>query len=158
MGTWTFRGSITLPEIASCGRAARAGGPPIWIGGKRPRMLRLVAQYADAHNYGAHGGADAALALGDALDAACGAVGRAPSTLQRTCNVQIVAPDMHEPLAPSQVLRGSAEEIAVQLHAYAAAGIEHLTLYAFPWQLQTIERLGRVIETLRSLEAAGPAV
>ena len=65
---------------------------------------------------------------------------------------------MHEPLAPSQVLRGTAEEIAVQLRAYAAAGIEHLTLYAFPWQLQTIERLGRVIETLRSLEAAGPAV
>src|SRR5215207_5048830 len=31
-------------------RGSRPGGPPIWIGAKGPRMLRLVAQYADAYN------------------------------------------------------------------------------------------------------------
>lgn len=134
-------------------RGPRSGGPPIWIGGKRPRMLRLVARYADAHNYGAHGGAHAVAELSADLDAACGDVGRDPSTLRRTCNVQIVAPGMHEPLAPVQVLRGSTDDIARQLHAYASAGIKHLTLYAFPWELKTVEHLGPVIEALRKLEA-----
>jgi hypothetical protein len=116
-------------------------------------MLRLVARYADAHNHGAHGGAHVAAELGDALDVACRQLGRDPATLQRTCNVQVVAPGMHEPLAPSVVLRGSAEELARQLHAYSAAGVEHITLYAFPWELKTVERLGPVIEALRALEA-----
>ena len=66
----------------------------------------------------------------------------------------LVAPGMHEPLAPDAVLRGSAEEIACQLHAYREARVEHLTLYAFPWELKTVERLGPVIEALRARERA----
>src|SRR4051794_18840822 len=31
-------------------RGPRPGGPPIWIGAKQPRMMRLVAKYADAYN------------------------------------------------------------------------------------------------------------
>ena len=133
-------------------RGPRVGGPPIWIGAKRPRMMRLVAEYADVHNYGAHGGARQATELGTALDAACREVGRDPATLGRTCNVQVVAPDADDPYASAASLRGSAEELAAELLAYKAAGVEHVTLYAFPWELKTIERLGPVIETLRKLE------
>ena len=41
-------GSVVMEPGTS--RGPRPGGPPIWIGAKGPRMLRLIAQYADAYN------------------------------------------------------------------------------------------------------------
>ena len=49
--TVTFHGNYYSVDDCRAPAARPApGGPPIWIGAKRPRMLRLVAQYADAYN------------------------------------------------------------------------------------------------------------
>src|SRR5258708_413628 len=62
--------------------------PPMLIAGFQPRMMRLVARYADWWNTGA--GIDTLEKAGaqmKALDAACEQVGRDPKTLRRTVMV-----------------------------------------------------------------------
>src|SRR5215217_9538649 len=58
--------------------------PPIWIGARQPRMLRLVARYADAYNTMAHAVPETAEAQFALLDDACEEVGRNPATIMKT--------------------------------------------------------------------------
>lgn len=58
------------------------GKLPMLIGGSKPRMLRLVAQYADIWNVG--GLEDDMVAASKRLDVACEKVGRDPSTIVRS--------------------------------------------------------------------------
>lgn len=77
-------------------RGPRPGGPPIMIGTRGKRMLRLTAQYADLWNAfllrGHSRPEDLEPAMGS-LDAACKDVGRDPATLARTASVHWNASD-----------------------------------------------------------------
>jgi len=131
-------------------RGPRPQGPPIWIGAKGPRMLRLVARYADAYNSVWH--ADPApLAEPFAnLDAACREVGRDPTTVVRTSGsfVTLAEPgDTRE--WPAQALTGTPEEVAARLQAFAEVGVRHMAIILNPWDVPAIERFGRVIEAVR---------
>ena len=70
----------------------RPGGPPIWLGGQRPRGLRLAARYADGWNFASNldGSADGFVTRRDELLRACEAIGRDPGEL--TLSAQIVIP------------------------------------------------------------------
>jgi F420-dependent oxidoreductase-like protein len=57
--------------------------PPIWIGASGETTLRLVARHADVWNI-AGGGTDRVNELTAMLEAACGTVGRDPSTIRRS--------------------------------------------------------------------------
>ncbi len=47
----TFEGQYyAVSDCALVPRGPRPGGPPIWIGARKPRMLGLVMKYADAYN------------------------------------------------------------------------------------------------------------
>jgi alkanesulfonate monooxygenase SsuD/methylene tetrahydromethanopterin reductase-like flavin-dependent oxidoreductase (luciferase family) len=137
-------------------RGPRPGGPPIWIGAKQPRMMRLVARHADAYNTVFRSTPAAVRELFDKLDAACGEVGRDPATIMHTAggflNLPEATPD-DPPGLPDDAIDGSIEEIAAKLHAmHVEGGVEHMTLFLNPWSLKGIERFGRVIEELRKLE------
>ena len=60
--------------------------PPIWIGAKGERMLRLTARHADVWNSNARGFAESVDAS-RTLDEACTKIGRDPATLRRSINV-----------------------------------------------------------------------
>ncbi len=60
-------------------RGPSGGRLPIWIGARRPRMLDLVARYADAHNAVWHVDTATLVAEFDDLHAACARVGRDPA-------------------------------------------------------------------------------
>ncbi len=69
---------------------------PILIAAKRPRMLELTARHADAWNLAWFGAPDDRWATTRAaLEAACAAVGRDPSTLERTVGVTVRYPGPH---------------------------------------------------------------
>ena len=111
-----------LPRIKS--RLAKLNpapvGPlPILIGGSGPKVtLRLVAQHADMWN-GIGSPADLAPKLA-ILDEHCAAIGRDPSTIERTA---LVGPDADP-------------------EAYLAVGITHLVVMAgHPFDLTGVERL-----------------
>jgi probable F420-dependent oxidoreductase len=135
-------------------RGPRPGGPPIWIGAKGPRMLRLVARYADAYNTVWHPEPSMAVERYVTMEAACREVGRDPAEIQRTAGTNVLAPDAGEvPDVPPTVLRGAAQELAEKLWAFhTEAGVTHMTLILDPWTTRGIEAFGAVIEKLRSFE------
>lgn len=134
---------------------------PILIAAKRPRMLDLTARHADAWNAAWFGEPDERLAtLRADLVAACGAVGRDPTTLEITVGVTIRYPDLRpahapppdsiEPLEPA--LTGSDDEIAAGLAAHAAVGASHLIVALEPTTPASVDRLAAAVRL------AGPAL
>jgi alkanesulfonate monooxygenase SsuD/methylene tetrahydromethanopterin reductase-like flavin-dependent oxidoreductase (luciferase family) len=154
-GRVDFQGDFyTVRECELRPRGPQAAGPPILIGAllNAPRMLRLTAQYADMWQ--------ASLAFGrsipsevpplrEAVDAACLQVGRDPASLVRTLmvSVELDGPRRYW-LGAEEPIRGSVEEVAATLWAFADEGIAHLMLAVVPETLEAIEEIGRVIEIM----------
>jgi alkanesulfonate monooxygenase SsuD/methylene tetrahydromethanopterin reductase-like flavin-dependent oxidoreductase (luciferase family) len=140
-------------------RGPRPGGPPIMIGTKGERMLRLTARYADLWNgwiaYGKNAPAEVP-PLRAAVDAACHEVGRDPATLGRTLTVlvdYVGTPDLPvrliRPDSAPEPLAGTPAEIAAALQAFTAEGISHIQVVIQPNNLAGIEAFAPVIEELR---------
>lgn len=135
---------------------ARPNGPPIMVGTMGQRMLRLAAAHADAWNawFTWYGNRPEGLsALRDKVDAACASVGRNPATLERTVAVlvRLGEGDVARRGGPDESappLMGSAEDLAAALQAFAAEGISHVQLVVDPITVESIERLGPVLEGL----------
>ncbi len=129
-------------------RGPSKGGPPILIGARRPRMLQLVARYADAWNTAWHTDAAVVQERFEGLRTACAEVGRDPATITLTAGT-IVRP---QPGAGSEerAITGSLEEIASQLHAFADVGVGHLIAVLDPLNTQTIEQFGHIAEMARA--------
>jgi len=135
-------------------RGPRPGGPPIWIGAKRPRMMRLVAKYADVYNAVWFREPSQLVQPYANLEAACREVGRDPATIGRTTGVFALAPDAGEaPDVSPQALKGSPQELAEQIWAFhTEGGASHITFILDPWTTRGIEQFGKVIEALRTFE------
>jgi alkanesulfonate monooxygenase SsuD/methylene tetrahydromethanopterin reductase-like flavin-dependent oxidoreductase (luciferase family) len=138
-------------------RGPRPGGPPLMIGSKGPRMLNITLPYVEMWNAwlsGSRSHPDQVPPLRDLVDDACRQVGRDPATLQRSISIMVdqtgtreIGPSMKPETA--EPLTGSPAEIAAGLHAFAAEGIDHLQLYLIPNTIQSIERVGAVLEEFR---------
>lgn len=109
-------------------RGPASHGPEINIAAGGTRMLELVARYADAWNWWTWDetigeALERLVPLMNQLDAACEAIGRDPSSLQRTLDLYSVTPpglapntDMHQPLS------GNPEQITEALLRLRASG------------------------------------
>src|SRR5216683_2585971 len=129
-------------------RGPSKAGPPILIGAKRPRMLRLVARYADAWNTAWHVDPAVVQQRYEQLQAACAEVGRDPATITLTAGT-IVRLQSGKGAASERAITGSPEEIARQLHDFASIGVAHLIVILEPLTVTTIEQFGRIAELLR---------
>ena len=143
-------------------RGPRPGGPPLMVGSQGPRMLRITMPHVDAWNawhawYG--NDIDGLPTVLDKVDAACDAVGRNRGDILRTTTVLVQLPggtgresgDADKRAVAA--LRGSAEEIASRLRAYADRGIGHVQLVLDPITAESIERLAPVLELLTAKDA-----
>ncbi len=127
-------------------RGPRPEGPPITIGTRGTRMLRLMARYADSWNSDSL--PEALPPLLASVDAACVEEGRNPATLERTASVRIDLPGVERhPLGRGQA-SGSTEELATLLRAYATAGIAHLVVWLAPNTPAGIEAFAPVLAHL----------
>lgn len=128
---------------------------PIWIGGRKPRVLRLGARYAQVFNWLPEGGFPTPEQTRGGMrdiDAACRATGREPATLRRGVFLyavigdteadanRIVAevasrakakPDEWRRTRPGAIV-GSPEQVAAGLRAHAAAGAQDANVM-FPY-------------------------
>ena len=142
-------------------RGPRPEGPPLLIGGKTPKMLTIVARYADQWNayYDAtRNTIDGARTLMDKVDEACRVAGRDPAGLSRTVTV-LVADASADPWwtrLPGGIdtdsivpLNGEPEAIAEELAGYAALGVSHIQICLEPTTLAAIENLARAVELLK---------
>ena len=137
-------------------RPIREGGPPIMIAGKQPRMLKLVARYADQWNAAWYGHPDEAHELRERLanlHAALDAAGRDPATLEMTAGI-FVAFEGADADAPERAIRGSLDEVADALAGYEAMGISHLIAHIFPRTPEAVGSLGEAAALARQRVAA----
>jgi F420-dependent oxidoreductase-like protein len=115
---------------------------PFLIGGSGPRMLRLIARYADIWNMVAS--PDEFAAGNQRLDEACAAVGRDPATLVRA-------------VSPKLNLLASVDAFAAGVAAYRAAGVDDIHM---PWprtehEVPVLRQVAReVMPELRGMQAA----
>lgn len=134
-------------------RGPRVGGPPVLIAGSGPRLLRLVARYADAYNTAWYGRPTERLsAMREALDEACAAEGRDAATLEFTVGVRVGFDSAGSaPVDADSLLTGDDAAIADGLRAFAAAGAAHV-ICTMPGI--TPEKVGRLATA--ALLARGP--
>lgn len=102
---------------------------PILVGAKQPRMLGVVARYADRWNLWAS--PEVLAERGRVLDAHCERVGRDPATIERSAQAMLcVTADPARSAAfladsgPRARLAGTPEQVAEQIHSYAAVGLD----------------------------------
>ena len=150
-------------EARECELRPRGGprreGPPIMIGSSSPKMLNLLAQYADLWNvWLVHGDShpQAIPPLREKVDAACAAVGRDPATLGRTATVLVdyigtddVALRLMRPASTPAPIVGDAAAIAATLRGFADEGIGQIQVFLQPNNLAGMERFAPVLEELR---------
>jgi alkanesulfonate monooxygenase SsuD/methylene tetrahydromethanopterin reductase-like flavin-dependent oxidoreductase (luciferase family) len=132
-------------------RGPRPNGPPLLIGAlaNRPRMLELTARYADAWNGWVVGGwshPDVVAPMREAVDAACLAVGRDPATLERTLAIGVALGGRE--IWDADPVRGSPEQVAEGLRAFAREGISHVQVFLNPATAEGIAEMAVVLDYL----------
>jgi alkanesulfonate monooxygenase SsuD/methylene tetrahydromethanopterin reductase-like flavin-dependent oxidoreductase (luciferase family) len=143
-------------------RGPRREGPPINIAAGAPKMLQLVARYADAWNWW---GWDETIEelderLGpiiELLDHACEGEDRDPSTLARTFDLYTVVPEGFstqaskvEGLDMKQPVTGTSEEIADYILSVGELGFEEVRCDVFPKTIAAVEAMRPVVEIVRA--------
>lgn len=136
-------------------RGPRPDGPPIVIGSSSPRMMNLMARYADFWNKDRLNDVDQLLEVEAQVDAACLAAGRDPRTLGRVVGIQIdLLNDQREAHTPRQwimdpwPLTGSSEELAEQIRAFTRAHVDHLVIWIDPVTPAALEAFAPVLDLL----------
>jgi len=116
--------------------------PPILIGGGAPAALRRVARFGDGwHALGqSPQSLQAAMA---ALAAECRAVGRDVADLRISvrCVIEIVDQPWDRPVAERRTLKGTEQEIAAAIAAFAAAGVDEIVIDANSTDLRLTRHL-----------------
>jgi len=138
-------------------RGPRPGGPPLMIGSRGPRMLRITLPHVDSWNvwFADTGNSpDGVPPLRELVDAACRDVGRDPAEVERTVAVQVRLPggqgrlqgDYTKSMPPP--LEGAPDDVAEVLRDYARGGIGHVQLVMDPITRGAIEAFAPVLSRL----------
>ncbi len=138
-------------------RGPRPDGPPLMIGSRGPRMLRIALPHVDSWNvwFADTGNSPGGVPpLRDLVDAACRDVGRDPAEVERTVAVQVRLPGgqgrvqgEYANSAPPP-LEGTPDHVAEVLRGYAREGIGHVQLVMDPITRGSIEAFAPVLSRL----------
>jgi alkanesulfonate monooxygenase SsuD/methylene tetrahydromethanopterin reductase-like flavin-dependent oxidoreductase (luciferase family) len=140
--------------------AARPGGPRLMLGSNSPRMASIALPYVDEWNvwWDIYGNTPAGFAAVVAdMRARSVAAGRQPDDVGATACVYVQLPDGQGRTMAEQrgavvpAVRGSVNEMAQQLAAFAEVGATHLQLVVDPITVESIAALGPVVDRVRTL-------
>jgi probable F420-dependent oxidoreductase len=142
----------TYYDVSDCvlrPRGPTKSGPPIWIGARKPRMLRLIAKYADAWNTVWHRWPAGVEKVYPDMVKACEEEGRDPATLELTAGtfVKLLGPGEARD-EDYKGIQGEAEEVAEGLSGFAKIGVKHLNVVIEGSDITGFERFGKVMEHL----------
>ncbi|MGC4189676.1 MAG: LLM class flavin-dependent oxidoreductase [Thermomicrobiales bacterium] len=135
-------------EALNVPRGPRPSGAPILVGSNGPRMLNLIARYADAWNTVWHSDTAKAREQLVALDAACEAVGRDPKTLVRTAGGNL-ARDGYLGARPNPVPYDNTAQAAL-IDEFRQLGFTHFICGLDPATPQSVTEFARVIEQVHA--------
>jgi alkanesulfonate monooxygenase SsuD/methylene tetrahydromethanopterin reductase-like flavin-dependent oxidoreductase (luciferase family) len=138
-------------------RGPRPEGPPINIAAGSPKMLGLVAAYADAWNWWGWDETfdemiERMTPIIAMLDAACEAIGRDPSTLPRTYDLYTVVPPgfSAEGVGMDHAVIGSADEIAERILSLDEIDIVEVRCDIYPKSVEAIAAMQPVIDLVHA--------
>ncbi len=162
-GAVDFEGEFyTAKQAELVLRGPRPQGPPINIAAGGPKMLQLVARYADAWNWW---GWDETIdqtqerlkPIVESLEQACEAVDRDPSTLGRTFDLFTVVPEGFsehggsvEGLDMQQPVVGTSEEIASYILSLGDLGFEQVCCEVYPKTAAAVEAMQPVVDIVHA--------
>lgn len=130
-------------------RGPSPAGSPIYVGAKGERMLRIAARHADGIIAIWPITPTQVTEQRERMIAACRDVGRDPATLRLIVGTFVHLPEHGSPVADDRAISGTEEEIAGQLRAFAAAGVDQLVADPRPdISLEKIEQLGRIAKLI----------
>ncbi len=138
-------------------RGPRQEGPPISVAAGGPKMLQLVAKYADAWNWWGFDETFEQLdkRLGpiiELLEQACEAEGRDLSTLGRTFDLYTVVPEGFKAngLDMERPITGTSEEIASHILTLGDLGFGEVRCDVFPKTATAVEAMQPVVEIVHA--------
>jgi F420-dependent oxidoreductase-like protein len=153
----TYRGKHYRIEDAVSSPKPLQKPLPIWIGGTKPRVMRIAAKYANWFNMSNPSDpVEPRIAeLNKNLPEACKAVGRDPTTLKRSLFMQVLAASTRNEVdeiaaqlgarakmsgadwrkARPGMIVGTPDEVGTRLRAIAADGIDHANIM-FPYKFE----------------------
>ena len=134
-------------------RGPSPSGPSILIGARRPRMLRLVARYADAWNTVWHVDPLVVKERYAEFKEICTSVGRDPASIELTAGTIVRISHSAGEDPAEKVISGTPEEIAHRLRGFADVGVTHLMVVLEPGGVANIEQFGRVVELMNAHSA-----
>ena len=157
-GTVDYNGDFhTAKQAELVLRGPSPAGPPINIAAGGPKMLRLVARYADAWNWWVWDETideitERMTSIVAELDQACAEVGRDSTEIERTFDLYAVVPPgfPSDASAMSQPVSGSADEIAETLLSLRALGIDEVRCDLTDKTEAGIEAMAPVVEALHN--------
>lgn len=163
----TYRGKHYRVEEAVCSPKPKQTPLPIWIGGSKPRVMRIAARHAAWFNMTILAGSleERVRQMRDGLEAACAAVGRDPATLHRSLFVQAFVASTRAELdelvgelaaraktTPDQwraaragAIIGTIDEAGERFRMLARSGIEHANvMLPYGHELDGVKHLSEV--------------
>lgn len=146
-GTADYQGRFfQANEAINRPRGPRETGAPILIGSNGKRVLKTVAQYADAWNSDWVDDPTRMAELIANVDAACEAAGRSPETIVKTGSARFA---MTEDVPEQEgMVRGSVDEMVDRLATFRELGLRHFVCGIEPRTTSVIEAFGEVIAGL----------
>jgi alkanesulfonate monooxygenase SsuD/methylene tetrahydromethanopterin reductase-like flavin-dependent oxidoreductase (luciferase family) len=138
-------------------RGPRPEGPPINIAAGSPKMLSLVAKYADAWNWWGWDEThdemiERMTPIIATLNTACEVSDRDPSTLPRTFDLYAVVPPgfSADGLGMDQAVNGSADEIAERILSFGEIDIAEVRCDVYPRSIEAIAAMQPVIDLVHA--------
>ena len=150
----TYRGKYHSVEGAFCmPKPIQKPKLPVWIGGSKPRMLTIMARYADGVNINGGPSLEVYTAAMKTLDEACRAAGRDPGQIGRSHFASCVVAETRRELdavldevagratmtrdewrrAHTAAIVGTPDEVVERLRGFAKVGCSYF-LPVFPYQ------------------------
>jgi F420-dependent oxidoreductase-like protein len=149
----TYAGRHYRVEGALCApKPVQRPHPPIWVAGSKPRLMRIVARYADAVNVGDFPSEEDYAATMAELERACRSEGRDPASILRSHFGLVIVGETDREVdraveematrarttadqwlvARPGVVTGTPERVIERLRAYSSAGVSYFVLL-FPY-------------------------
>lgn len=138
----TYRGKHYRIEDAQCAPKPTQKPLPMWVAGEKPRLMRIVARYADAVNVGGFPSPERYAESMRSLEAACRKIGRDPRSIVRS----------HFTFALVAETQARVDELVAEHAARAKLSADEWLGRRAHVPIGTPER---VVERLRAYEALG---
>jgi alkanesulfonate monooxygenase SsuD/methylene tetrahydromethanopterin reductase-like flavin-dependent oxidoreductase (luciferase family) len=139
-------------DLESRPRGPRSGAIPLMIGAGGPRTIALAARHADTWSYYAQERSEPAEFISriEQLEAACEEIGRDPATIGRSAGIFVEPTDATgtEAMGLGVPVRGSADQIADAISAFADVGVTQVDCMLWPATIESVEAMGPVLERL----------